>query len=116
VRSCSLLPLSSVFTDLDSRSNSTRSLPKILIEFSPFTPESASITLSRMYWEKFQSIPGSLVRKRSFMALTSSSLRLLRNQSRQLRRGSPAVRSLCGTSGPRVHCFSGLSGTENSTL
>ena len=41
-----------------SFSSSSRSGPKILIEFSPFTPESASMTLSRMICEKSQSTPG----------------------------------------------------------
>ena len=65
----------------------------ILMELSPLTPDSASETLSRMYWEKFQSMPGSSRRSSSFMDLTSSSLRLPRNQSRQLERGSAAGRS-----------------------
>ena len=39
-------------------SSSSRSGPKILTEFSPLTPESASMTLSRMFCEKSQSTPG----------------------------------------------------------
>ena len=37
-----------------SSSNWSRSGPKILSELSPLTPDSASITLSRMFCEKFQ--------------------------------------------------------------
>ena len=35
----------------------------ILTEFSPFTPESDSITLSRMFCEKFQSTPTRCLRQ-----------------------------------------------------
>ena len=37
-----------------------RSPPNSLTEFSPFTPEAASSTLSSMFWEKLKSIPGNL--------------------------------------------------------
>src|SRR5438034_8663562 len=37
-----------------------RSLPYSLIEFSPFTPETASETLSCRYCEKLNSTPGNL--------------------------------------------------------
>ena len=37
----------------------SRSLPKTLTEFSPFTPEAASWTLSWMYCEKLNSTPGN---------------------------------------------------------
>src|SRR5438046_9925294 len=47
----------SAFTALDNRSSSARSRPKILTEFSPFTPETASSTLSWMYCEKLKSTP-----------------------------------------------------------
>src|SRR5882724_10167284 len=36
----------------------SRSLPDTLTEFSPFTPEAASCTLSWMYCEKVNSMPG----------------------------------------------------------
>ena len=65
---------SSVFTDLDSRSSSTRSLPKILIEFSPFTPETASSILSWMYCEKLKSTPTNSRLSRSLICLTICSL------------------------------------------
>ena len=42
--------------------------PKILTELSPLTPESASMTLSRMFCEKFQTMPGSLRLSSAFMA------------------------------------------------
>ena len=45
---------------LARRSNSARSGPMIFTEFSPFTPESDSITLSRMFCEKPQSTPISV--------------------------------------------------------
>ncbi len=40
-------------------SSTARSLPKSLIELAPFTPESASSTLSRMSCEKLKLIPGN---------------------------------------------------------
>ncbi len=42
----------------DRRSSVCRSGPKIFTEFSPFTPEAASSTLSSMYCEKLNSTPG----------------------------------------------------------
>ena len=46
----------------------------ILTEFSPFTPESDSSTLSRMFCEKFQSTPISFCARSAFIASTNSSL------------------------------------------
>ena len=45
----------------------------ILTELSPLIPERASITLSRIFCEKFQEIPGSRESSSVFMAATSSS-------------------------------------------
>ncbi len=39
-------------------SSVSRSLPNSLTEFSPFTPDAASSTLSSMFWEKLKSTPG----------------------------------------------------------
>ena len=50
-------------TSLPSRSSSPRSLPKILIELAPFTPESASSTLSRMSCEKPNVTPGKSAKR-----------------------------------------------------
>ena len=47
------LILSAVFSSV------SRSLPNSLTEFSPFTPEAASSTLSSMYCEKLNSTPGN---------------------------------------------------------
>ena len=52
-----------------NRSSSVRSGPKILTEFSPLTPDRASITLSRMFCENFQSTP---IRARCNSSLISS--------------------------------------------
>ena len=49
----------SFFISSASRSSSSRSGPKIFTELSPLTPESDSMTLSRMFCEKFQSTPSS---------------------------------------------------------
>ena len=46
--------------------------PKILIELSPLTPDIASSTLSRMFWEKFHMTPGMSRSRSAFMAVTSS--------------------------------------------
>ena len=40
-------------------SRSLRFGPMILTELAPLTPESASSTLSWMYWEKLNTTPGS---------------------------------------------------------
>ena len=44
---------------LPASSRTSRSLPWILIELAPLTPESASSTLSRMYCEKLKLIDGN---------------------------------------------------------
>ena len=80
----------------------------ILTELSPFTPESASMTLSRIFCEKFQFTPRISRSNSRFISSISSCLvrgRILLNQPRM---------PLCGlTSG---HSPRGLSGTKNSEL
>ena len=78
-------------TAFDSRSSSARSRPKILTEFSPFTPDTASSILSWMYCEKLKSMPTNSRLSCSLICLTSCSL----------------VR-------PFGHSSSGFSGTKNS--
>src|SRR5258707_12106332 len=51
-----------------------RSLPYSLIEFSPFTPETASETLSCRYCEKLNSTPGNLSCSCASNCAVSSSL------------------------------------------
>ena len=58
----------------DSRSSSARSRPKILTEFSPFTPETASSMLSWMYCEKLKSTPTNSRLSCSLICWTMSSL------------------------------------------
>ncbi len=70
-----LMPLISckVFLTLVATfSNSSMSGPKILTELSPLMPDIASITLSRMFCEKFQTTPGSLRSSSPFISATSS--------------------------------------------
>ena len=55
-------------------SSSTRSGPMIFTELSPRTPESVSLTLLRMFCEKFQSTATSVWEISRFRASTSSSL------------------------------------------
>ncbi len=47
------------FILLAVRSSTLRSPPYSLTEFSPFTPDAASSTLSSIYWEKLKSTPGN---------------------------------------------------------
>ena len=74
-------------------SSVSRSLPKTLTEFSPFTPEAASSTLSWMYCEKLNSTPGKAFSRASFISVVSFSL-----------------------STPGGHLSNGFSGTKNSAL
>ena len=71
----------------------SRSLPEILTEFSPFTPEAASWTLSWIYWEKVNSTPGKAFCRASFISAVSPSLSI-----------------------PLRHLSKGFSGTKNSAL
>src|ERR1700742_2288780 len=71
--------------------SASRSLPYSLIEFSPFTPETASDTLSCRYCEKLNSTPGNLSCSEANSLAVSSSLSSL-----------------------SCHCFAGLSGAEES--
>ena len=82
-----------------SRSSSARSGPMIFTEFSPFTPESDSITLSRIFCEKLQSTPISVRSSSRLIASTNSGL---------VRR-----RDMPGGVG---HCDCGLSVTKYSEL
>ena len=67
-----LCRMSAVFV---ARSSSlSMSGPKILTELSPLIPERASMTLSRMFCEKFQKMPGSLRSSSASMSRTISSL------------------------------------------
>ena len=52
-----------------STSSMSRSGPTILTELSPLIPERASKTLSRMFCEKFQVMPGSFRSSSSFRAV-----------------------------------------------
>ena len=74
-------------------SSTLRSPPYSLTEFSPFTPDAASSTLSSMYWEKLKSTPGKAATSRLVMSATSFSL-----------------------STPDGQVSNGLSGTKNSAL
>ena len=74
-------------------SSVSRSPPNSFTEFSPFTPEAASSTLSSMYWEKLKSTPG----KSSCNLLVISSVSL-------------------SLSTPAGHVSNGFSGTKNSAL
>ena len=78
---------------LPSLASVSRSLPEIFTEFSPFTPEAASWTLSWMYCEKVNSTPG----KPLSSALPISAI-------------SPSL------SRPLRHWSIGRSGTKNSAL
>ena len=71
----------------------SRSLPKTLTEFSPFTPDAASWTLSWMYCEKVNSTPGKAFCSASFISAISFSLSM-----------------------PLRHLSNGFSGTKNSAL
>ena len=82
------------------RSSSSRSGPMIFTEFSPLTPESDSITLSRMFCEKFQSTPISVAVQLAVHLLD------------QLRLGAAAATGRAA----RGHCDCGFSGTKNSAL
>ena len=82
-----------------SSSSVSRSGPTILIEFSPLTPDSASMTLSRMICEMSKSTPGKLASNASFRSRTSSALV----------RGRPR-------SGRTGHSGSGRSGMNASRL
>jgi hypothetical protein len=88
---------SASFTFAARSSRVPRSGPKILTAFSPLTPDRASITLSRMFWEKSQSTPGNSRFRSAFMSTTSSALV----------RGRPYL-AITG------HCSAGLSGTNVS--
>ena len=92
-----------------SVSSLSRSGPMILTELSPLMPERASITLSRIFCEKFQEMPGSLASSSAFMASTISSF--VRARFGPKTHFSQPVRS--ATSG---HSFSGRSGTKYSLL
>ena len=69
-RTVSSLP----FTALAKTSSLSRSGPMILTELSPLMPESASMTLSRMFCEKLKSTPGTIASSSAFMSFTSSGL------------------------------------------
>ena len=97
------------FTLSARRSSSSRSGPKILTELSPLTPDSASMTLSRMFCEKFQSTPGIRSFSSAFISLTSSSL--VRGR---LAPKTSARQPVCSTTAG--HSFCGRSGTKNSVL
>ena len=97
-----------VRTCLASRSSSSRSGPKILIEFSPFTPESVSITLSRISCEKFQLTPGMALSKLALHVVDQLGL------GRRARpKHAPPAAARLDDLGPFVL---GLSGTRNSAL
>ena len=55
-------------------SSVSRSPPNNFTEFSPFTPDAASSTLSSMYCEKLKSTPGNASFRRSVMSSVSFSL------------------------------------------
>ncbi len=64
--------------------STSRSVPNSLTEFSPFTPEAASSTLSWMFCEKLKSMPGNL---RASSALSWSVSRALVRWCGQLSKG-----------------------------
>ena len=74
-------------------SSVSRSPPNSLTEFSPFTPDAASSTLSSMYCEKLKSTPGN----------SSLSCFVICSVSRSL-------------STPAGQVSNGFSGTKNSAL
>ena len=74
-------------------SSVARSLPNSLTEFSPFTPDAASSTLSSMYCEKLNSTPGNWALSAALTCCVSFSL-----------------------STPRGQVSKGLRGTKNSAL
>ena len=84
---------STALISLPSFDSVSRSLPEILTEFSPFTPEAASWTLSWMYCEKVNSTPGNAFSRALLISAIRASL------SRPLR-----------------HWSTGFSGTKNSAL
>ena len=74
-------------------SSVARSLPNSLTEFSAFTPDAASATLSSIYWEKLNSTPGNWASSAAVTCCVSFSL-----------------------STPLGQVSNGLSGTKNSAL
>ena len=80
----------------------------ILTELSPLTPERDSMTLSRMFCEKFQFTPTISWLSSAFISSISSSLvrgRMARNQA-----ANPCTVFTAG------HSSCGFSGTKNSEL
>ena len=71
-------------------SSLSRSGPKIFTELSPFTPEMASMTLSRMFCEKFQVTPGDLLLQLGVHGQDDFGLGV-RGRSLAPKPGSPAV-------------------------
>ena len=90
-----------------SSSSLSRSGPKILTELSPLTPDSASMTLSRMFCEKFQSMPGSLcsqlgVHRVDQLVLGARLASVPKSQRRQPVAGRPFGQSFSGRSGTKT--------------
>ena len=95
---------------LGQLSSSSRSGPKILTELSPLTPDSASMTLSRMFCEKFQSTPGSLLLQLVVHRPRSAPPWSAAASAPKSQRRQPFCSTTAGQS------FSGRSGTKNSPL
>ena len=93
-------------------SNLSRSGPMILTELSPLMPERASITLSRMFCEKFQVMPGSLAVELVVHRVDDFVLGSRAHRAEDELR-SPTSRSSLTSFG---QSFSGRSGTKYSLL
>ena len=92
-----------------SSSNWSMSGPKILRELSPLIPDNASITLSRMFCEKFHTMPGMSALQVGVHRVHDFAFRP-RRVGPQIHRRQPVAGTSFGQS------FWGRSGTKYSPL